>query len=122
MEPTPEIDHARSSVVAYPTMGPVAIPKADWFTIWGPLGVGWMICLAGLVALWRASRKEKQEDSKALAEANRLLIEQARAHAQQLEQMARDHAQAHVAISEKLYQLAGSLRDVLDATGKRIIR
>lgn len=142
------MDH---SATPTPTTARVGVPttggglsRDDYLTIYGPLGIGWLITLGILAVLWRdrnAQRREflettEKRDKAQRAEIERLeaahaaevahIEEARRADAVRYEDQLRDAArEAHEVarqINSEWREFAQSMRDVMAASTRRIAR
>jgi flagellar biosynthesis/type III secretory pathway M-ring protein FliF/YscJ len=130
----PEPPH--TSTVGYPSGAPSLgheIPQSDWFVIWGPLGVGWLVSLLAIGFLWRALWKQREAADKAtadkdLAHAAELARKDAEAkadrdkNAETFRQLAREQNDSTRQIADKYHDHAVSLRAVVESARNRIGR
>jgi hypothetical protein len=108
---------ASSTAIGYPTIGrPVA--KEDWFLLWGPLGVMCAMLLALVGILWKRILVKDEM----IAALNLRIAGIQDENADRLATMAKEHAMAFQQTAEKGQVLASSIRDVIEAAGKKIIR
>lgn len=106
-----------STAIAYPRfVQPVA--KDDWYLLWGPLGVMCALLLAAVAILWKRLGTKDAE----IAALNLRIAQIQDDNSDKLATMAKEHASAFQQTAEKGQVLASSIRDVLDAAGKKIIR
>jgi flagellar biosynthesis/type III secretory pathway M-ring protein FliF/YscJ len=117
---------------SYPTVGH-DVPGSDWFVIWGPLGVGWLVSLLAIAVLWRAFLKQRDRHEVATAKADEIhraelakrdeAAEIARQKTEEtFRQIAREQHEATRQIADKYHDHAVSLRAVVESARNRIGR
>jgi len=108
--PEPRDREPGVAAVGYPTIGrPVA--KEDWFLLWGPLGVMCGLLLVAVTILWRrllAERGERDEEREVWRK--------------EMAELAREHAAAFKAETEKAHQLTASVKDMAHSVLPRLQR